>query len=283
MAEYDRSSKWLIQHYGQALLRLAGVQNVISCRALQAELVQTGQLPDGLLEAEIADAAEPRHFVVEIATYPEQRLIDQLIRDALLVVLNRRAVPEVLAVILHPKGAMQIPGEMALTSPLGWTELRLRWRIVELWKLPAEALLATSDPGVIPWVPLAHSEEPSVEIFRRCREVIDTVPAEDERWNLLAVTQVLARLRYNSPELLRILGGQEVMIESPLLEEWRAQWTAEAKAGDIIRVLQARFGALSGNIESSLRAIQSEDRLNALIEIAAQCPDLESFRSQLPS
>jgi hypothetical protein len=30
MAEFDRSSKWLIQHHGDALLRLAGVRDVVS-------------------------------------------------------------------------------------------------------------------------------------------------------------------------------------------------------------------------------------------------------------
>src|SRR5262249_31429133 len=75
MGEFDRSSKWLIEHHGDALLRLAGVEHIVSWRPLPAELVQPGQLPDGVLEAELAGQAEPRLFVLEIATYPEQRLI----------------------------------------------------------------------------------------------------------------------------------------------------------------------------------------------------------------
>jgi hypothetical protein len=43
---YDRSSKWLIQHRGDALLRLAGVEGIRAWRALQAELVQPRQLPE---------------------------------------------------------------------------------------------------------------------------------------------------------------------------------------------------------------------------------------------
>lgn len=97
MAAYDRSSKWLIQHHGDAILRLAGIEDVVSWRALQSELVQTGQLPDGLLEAQLQGATEPDLFVVEIATYPEQRLHEQLARDTFLVFLNYRVVPEVVA------------------------------------------------------------------------------------------------------------------------------------------------------------------------------------------
>jgi hypothetical protein len=42
---FDKSSKWLIQHHGDAILRLAGVTNVAAWRALQAELVQPRCLP----------------------------------------------------------------------------------------------------------------------------------------------------------------------------------------------------------------------------------------------
>src|SRR5437868_5960382 len=153
MAAFDRSSKWLIQHHGDALLRLAGIHDVVSWRPLQAELVQPTQLPDGLLEAQLAGEPEPDLFVVEIATYPEDRLIEQLHHDAMLVHLNRRTVAEVVAFILHPKGTKPTPSGITLTSRRGWTVLQARWRIVQLWKLPAEELLATNEPGVIPWVP----------------------------------------------------------------------------------------------------------------------------------
>ena len=69
------------------------------------------------------------------------------------------------------------------------------------------------------------------------------------------------------------------MIESPLLDELRVEW----KADDVARFLRARFGPLPDELESSVRSIQDEERLNALIEIAARCADLEAFRSQLPS
>ena len=47
MQEYDRTSKWLIQHHGDSILRLAGIEDLVSWRPLQAELVQPRQLPDG--------------------------------------------------------------------------------------------------------------------------------------------------------------------------------------------------------------------------------------------
>ena len=72
--DYDRSSKWLIQHCGNSLLRLGGVQRIQSWRHLQAELVQPKQLPDGLLEVHFEGRQEADLYVVEIATFPEKRV-----------------------------------------------------------------------------------------------------------------------------------------------------------------------------------------------------------------
>jgi hypothetical protein len=79
MQDYDRTSKWLIQHHGDSILRIAGVRDLVSWRPLQAELVQPRQLPDGLIEARHAGQAEPRLYVLEPATYPDERLLEQVL------------------------------------------------------------------------------------------------------------------------------------------------------------------------------------------------------------
>jgi hypothetical protein len=68
--------------------------------------------------------------------------------------------------------------------------------VVELWTVPAEDLLATGDVGLIPWVPLAQFDGPPDLIFRECRARIDHDAQPEEHENLLAVSQVLAGLRY---------------------------------------------------------------------------------------
>ena len=68
----DKSAKWLIEHHGDAILRLGGVTDLVRWQAAPAELVLPTKLPDGLLFAwRRRDHPEP--FVVEIATYPELR------------------------------------------------------------------------------------------------------------------------------------------------------------------------------------------------------------------
>jgi hypothetical protein len=114
---YDKSSKWLIQHHGGSILRLAGVQNVAAWRPVQAEVVQPSQMPDGLLEVRLEGEAHDDLFLLEVATYPERRVEDQLTRDLMLVYLaglpgwstwlvylDRGELPEAVTLVLRPKG-----------------------------------------------------------------------------------------------------------------------------------------------------------------------------------
>jgi hypothetical protein len=132
MFDYDKTSKWLIQHHGDALLRLAGVRGVVSWRPLQAELVQPRRLPDGLLEVQLAQQPRSDLFVLELATYPDRRVAEQVLRDLVLVYLDRQVLPEVLVVVLHPKGQLQVADTLALASPRDWTRWQASWRVVEL-------------------------------------------------------------------------------------------------------------------------------------------------------
>jgi hypothetical protein len=280
MQEYDKSSKWLIQHHGDSILRLAGIRDIDSWRPLQAELVQPRQLPDGLIEARLSGQDRPSLCVLEVATYPDARVIKQVTRDAALVFLDRDVLPEVLVLFLHPKGNVEAADSTTLNSPLGWTKWQASWKTVELWNLPAEVLLAVGDVGLIPWVPLAKFDGPPEPIFRQCRARIDEDAPANEKENLLAVTQVLAGLRYNDPNLFQLFGGRQAMIESPVLQELKAEWTRETTCNAIARVLAARFRVDAKSLEAELKSVD-DDHLGNLVELAATCPNLESFRMQL--
>jgi predicted transposase YdaD len=288
MHQYDKSSKWLIQHHGDSILRLAGVRDIASWKPLQAELVQSRRLPDGLIEVLRHGQSEPDLFVLEISTYPYARLSAQTVDDALSVHLDRKTLPEVVALFLHPRGNARAANAVTLQSPLRMTELRLSWKAVKLWTIAADELLATTDVGLIPWVPLTRFDGRPEPIFRECRARIDRDAPPGEHENLLAVVQVLAGLRYNDPKLFQILGGRKAMIESPVLQELRKEWTTEGKLEGklegkrdaIAKVLQARFGSVASALDPELKAVQ-DDRLDNLLDTAATCRGLASFRMRL--
>jgi hypothetical protein len=285
MHEYDKSSKWLIQHFGDSILRLAGVRGIVSWRSLQADFVQPRRLPDGFVEVQHLGQAKPDLYILEIATYPEARVAHQVLADTAMVYLDRQVLPEVVVLFLHRRGKAEALDAINLSSPQGLTDWKLSWRIAKLWEVPAQELLAADDIGLIPWVPLTKFKGPPEPMIRQCRARIDQVTLPDEHENLLAVTQFLARMRYNDPKLFEILGGPKAMIESPLLQELKAEWTQEAmreaKIEDLMTFLVGRFGSKAESLETEIKAIGDEARLKELIKYAATCRTLGSFRKQL--
>jgi hypothetical protein len=217
---YDKSSKWLIQHHGDSVLWLAKIRNIQAWRPAQAEVVQPRRLPDGLLEALLKDETDEDLFLLEVATHPERRVGKQMTDDLMLVYLDRGELPEGVTLVLRPKGKYRVPRSRTLRSRRGLSSCRVKWHVVELWKIPAEELLKAGDIGLIPWVPLTEFAEPPQTMLQRCREVIEQHAPPGEKANLLAVTQVLTFLRYNDKGMLTVLGGKEVMLEIPFLPNY---------------------------------------------------------------
>src|SRR5204862_5878355 len=131
----DKSSKWLIQRYGKSILTLGGARGLRRCRALQAEVVQPRRLPDGLLEAFFEGERQPVHVLLELATYPERRVLGQAVDDLMLAYQQLRVLPELLIVVLHPKGQFRVQSEHELQSKLQWSKMAVQWKVVELWTL----------------------------------------------------------------------------------------------------------------------------------------------------
>ena len=202
---------------------MAGVQNIAAWTPLQAELVLPRQLPDGVLSVLEHGQTRPDIYILEIATYPDARVPSQAVRDAVLSLLERNVLPEVVVLFLHEKGNVPAADSVELHSRKGFTHLKLSWRAVKLWEVPAEDLLAAGDVALLPWVPLAKFSGPPETIISRCRARIDHETSPPDREDLLTVAQFLLKLRYDEEPLLtrlrELLGGREAMIQSPLYQE----------------------------------------------------------------
>jgi hypothetical protein len=310
---YDRSSKWLLDHHGDLILFLGHVRDIAEWRTRQAELVQPRKLPDGLLEVRRQHETRFHPYIVEIETYGERSTPRDLLDDLMFVYQDRHELPDVLILVLRPKGQVVVPDNITLQSDGGLTDLRASWRVVELWKVPASELLATGKPGLMPWVPLTRLDEPAPVILGECRRIIDEKAKPEEHANLLAVTQVLMGLVHHEAALYSIFGGKEAMIESPILKELIdekvaqrvaeifegkqpmiespilkelidqkvAHKVAEAMQKSVLRMLGDRFGPVPPDVSQRIGDVTNTDQLVQLGSQAARCPDLETFRRHL--
>lgn len=70
------------------------------------------------------------------------------------------------------------------------------------------------------------------------------------------------------------------MIESPMLDELREGWTAEARVRDIFLILRERFGAIDEDCERALRTIRA-DKVEETMLAALRIASLAEFEEWL--
>jgi hypothetical protein len=277
----DRSCSWLLHRHPEAVLYVAGERHIRACRSARTTLTSPKQVPDGLLEVEFIGSSEPEDFLVEVATYPDSRIVDQVVDDLCMVRLVRGRVPEVVVLVLFPRGHQLFPGQGSVSSQRGRTSLSASWHVVYLWTVPAATLLASGDVAVVPLVPLAQLGAPPEVVLQQCKDLIEQQAPPAERANLLAITQIFTEARFGQAAMLAILGGKKLMIESPMVQEILAENTQQTMHHSILRVLEKRLGPVPAEVSAAVRLTVDETALDALLDLAASCPDLDSFRAQL--
>jgi hypothetical protein len=276
---FDIGSKWLLHNQGKGALLVGGLKDVRRYQPMPGELVQSRKYPDGLLQVFLGNEQKPHHVLIEVATYPEKRALKQALDDLTLAYQTLGHLPELLMLVLHPKGKFRISGKHEIASELGLSRLAVEWKLVEVWTLPAKKFLAEGDVGATPWVTLMQFDGPPEELLQRCADKIEREAHPKDRADLLAVAQVLTGLRFPNPELLALLGGKKAMIESPILQKMIAETIQDL----ILVALKDRFSTVPLDVTRRLREILDEKKLRRLHRVAIKCPDLEAFREALLS
>jgi len=125
------------------------------------------------------------------------------------------------------------------------------------------------------------------QLVTKCVERLSTVPDATERAGLLAVTEILAGLAFPEQRFPNLFGGQGAVIESPILDEVKEilsrRYVADGVRKSLFGFLETRFGPLSAENRATLTAITNPDQLDQLVQVAARCPDLASFFTELES
>ncbi len=71
------------------------------------------------------------------------------------------------------------------------------------------------------------------------------------------------------------------MEESWVVRELLTEREVETMQDDLLLFLKGRFGTLPEDLVAAVKVIQQTPRLEELIDWAAQCSDLNAFRSRL--
>ncbi len=206
--------------------------------------------------------------------------------------LEFKKLPEVITIILKPRGIYEVEGMAELVSFRAKSRLRWSWEVIELWKIKANELLEQRDVGVLPWIALTEIEGDPEPVFRECRRRIEVDASPDQVANMLAVTWVFAGSRYDSTGWLhQLFGGRQAMLESSVLRDLKDEWITEGRQEGAIEtsrkaielILSRRFDADLAEVHEALREVVDEGKLTDLMSFALECPDLDAFRARLVS
>ncbi len=295
----DRISKWLIANHGDSILRMAGIAGFTKwSAAAAAETVAPRRLPDGLFEVTFPGRPEPSFVLAEFETYPASDADPQVFEDILIVRLEKRRLPEVVCFVLKPRGQVAVSGHVGETSTHGLTRLAADWRVIRLWELEADDLLAQADAGVIPWAVLAHSTRPPLELLTACKERIDGVTDAYDRHSLLVSAHLLSRLAFPDLDTFNFFAGVPTVFTKVLLEVVRTPAGADIMEAlkkayiederakpyreDILEMLVERFGVVPEDVADRVNALTDRPLLKALRKLAQAAPTLAEFVAELP-
>ncbi len=178
-------------------------------------------------------------------------------------------------ILLRPEADSPIlTGRYVRTRPdgdYGW----FKYEVVRVWTLPAAELLA-GPIGVLPLALLTDEARPKLpELVRAMDErVTQELGATPQAELLRTACYLLLGLRYDGDWINRLFSGVTGMRESTtyqgILREGEARGEAKGLIGgrqdSILRIGHRRFGAPTQLLESTIRSITDQDRLNRMID-----------------
>jgi hypothetical protein len=141
-----------------------------------------------------------------------------------------------------------------------------RYRVVRLWKMPLEQLLA-GDPKTLPLAPLTDEAAPVLpavigRIGDRLRQEVP--PAEAAK--LQTATFVLLGLRYSPQVAEQLFRGVTAMEESSTYQYIVAKGEMREGKKLLIRLGRKRFGSPDPQTAATIEAINDLERLEQLSE-----------------
>jgi predicted transposase YdaD len=153
--------------------------------------------------------------------------------------------------------------------------LEYSYEVIRVWEQRREPVIAAKLVGLYPLLPLMKGEneqETPDQALKECISVVQKVEDESLILDLLAVMAIMAGGRFPEKLVLSMI-RREMVMESPIFQEWVKEERAEAEArgevrgrqDSICKYLEVRFGTAALELQRQVRDISSLDELNRII------------------
>lgn len=275
---FDHTLKYLMETWPEDWLRLLGLPASGAIEPVEAELPTLAVQSDRMFRV-----SGPPAFVAHLE--PQSSRDDDLPERIFVyntLTHRREQLPVVShAILLRPEAdGPRMTGVVERHDPEGRCYLRFEYRVVRIWEIPLEMILA-GGPGVWPLAPLARGAKSRLEeVVHDLKEHVEAAPParQGELWTaafvltgLLDKPEFGAALMRGVKRMKDSVTYQEILAEGEQkgLVKGRVEGRVEALQEMVIELGERSFGAPPASIKSRVRRIHDEERLRRmLVEMA---------------
>jgi predicted transposase YdaD len=263
---YDSTTKQLVEGHPVDWLAFVGLPISQSVRIVDADLSSFSLAADKVV---LVEGILPyiAHFEFQSGYDPD---LDRRMLLYNAVLRWRHGLPVRTIVVLLRPAAMG-PGVTGQVSDTTWSdnELRFGYKLIRIWEIPAQALLA-GGLGTLPLAPIgAVTEQELPTVVNRLEERLwREAPAQAAE--LETATYILMGLRYPDELAGQLLKGARQMKDSvtyqAIVKEGKAEGKADGERAALVRIGSKRLGPPTSEILATLEAIADAQTLERMID-----------------
>lgn len=262
---FDAATKRLVESNPLAWLACAGLPG-IRARLLDADLSTVTSEADRIVRVEEPDYLA--HLELQ-ATYKADMSERVLLYNTLTFCKYKLPVQSVVFLLRKEADGPAMSGQAGYVVPQSVNgSLALRYRVVRLWELPVETVLA-GPLATLPLAPLSAVTQAELpQVVRRMEARFVAEATLDEQDMLWTTTLLLLGLKLTKSGAFALLEGVRKMRESTtymaILEEGAEEGARREARRILLRLGEKRFGAPDAATQARLNAITPVERLEQL-------------------
>ncbi len=257
---YDNICRFLAENFSQDLARWFLGEPIPLTRLSPTELSLQPIRADALILLESSEFVLHLEFQTKVDPDIFFRMLDYRVR-----VYRRFPNKRMRQVVIYLKRS---ESELVRQNTFVIDRTRHEFEVVRLWEIPTEQLL--DSPGLLPLAALSQTED-RVGTLREVVRRIDTIPNRLQKSDVAASTAIMAGLVLEKGVIRRLL-REEIMRESVIYQEIKAEGRQEEGATLVLRLLNRRLGEIPPSLQTQIRALPIEQ----LEELGEALLDFES-------
>jgi len=178
-------------------------------------------------------------------------------------------------------------GEYQVNGPDGTASIKWKYKVVHLWKMQAQDLLALQRPGLLPLIGQTQIDDPQTVIPQVVGQ-LNQIEDEELKQRLLSGLLALVDDKEIATMVEKLIEQEGLLMDTPFLRRLREkahdESRQETRRQDILNALILRFDPTTSvyrEIEKSVTKINNDAALERLFAAAVKAGALVDFQETL--